>query len=133
MAPFASTIIFLFMGGFTLAALLQQHQLDAYLASIVSRLTGGHTWLGVIGFFLVTAFLSMWMSNTSTTAMMLPIALGLVDKAYPKMRSFLLLGTAYCANIGGLASLVGSPPNGIAAAALDLSFMQWLSNDFSSI
>ncbi len=125
MAPFASTIIFLFMGGFTLAALLNKHGLDQYLATAVARLTHGNTKLSIAGFFFVTIFLSMWMSNTSTTAMMLPIALGIIDKQYPRMRSFLLLGTAYCANIGGLATIIGSPPNGIAAEALNLSFMQW--------
>lgn len=125
MAPFSSTIIYLFMGGFTLAALLRIHGIDRWLAQGVVTLTHGHLWYSITGFFLVTALLSMWMSNTSTTAMMLPIAMGLVSKAYPRMRTYVILGTAYCANVGGLATIVGSPPNGIASNALDLSFLAW--------
>lgn len=126
MSNFSSSIIFLFMGGFTLAAVLNKHGIDSWLASRVTYLAGGRLWVSVLLFFAVVSFLSMWMSNTSTTAMMLPIALGLVDKQFPRMRTFVILGTAYSANIGGLATVVGSPPNGIAAAALDLDFVTWL-------
>ncbi|CAH0991196.1 Sodium-dependent dicarboxylate transporter SdcS [Sinobacterium norvegicum] len=127
MSNFSSTVIFLFMGGFTLAALLNKHGIDTWLANKVTTLAGGHLWVSVILFLLTVAVLSMWMSNTSTTAMMLPIALSLVDDRFPRMRTFLVLGTAYAANVGGLATLVGSPPNGIAASAMNLDFLTWLS------
>ncbi|MDP6338922.1 MAG: DASS family sodium-coupled anion symporter [Candidatus Marinimicrobia bacterium] len=132
MAPFSNTIIFLFMGGFTLAALLNKYRIDKWLAQYVINLGQGRLWLSTIGFFAVVSFLSMWMSNTATTAMMLPIALALVDDRFPRMRTFIVLGTAYAANIGGLATAVGSPPNGIAVAALDIDFFTWFKVGFPS-
>ncbi|WP_237068075.1 SLC13 family permease [Microbulbifer guangxiensis] len=126
LAPFSSTIIFLFMGGFTLAAVLQAHGIDRRLAATVLRLGGGRLWPTLIGFLGVVSFLSMWISNTATTAMMLPIALSMVDRDHPRTRAFAVLGTAYAANIGGLATIVGSPPNAIAARALGADFVSWL-------
>lgn len=126
LASFSNPIIFLFMGGFALAAVLHSHGIDRWLAASVLRLGRGHTWPALIGFLVTVSFLSMWMSNTATTAMMLPIAISLVDGAHPRTRAFMVLGTAYAANIGGLATLVGSPPNAIAARALDVDFAQWL-------
>lgn len=123
---FSHPIIFLFMGGFALAAMLSQHGIDRWLASLVLIVSKGRLGLAVILFFMVTAVLSAWMSNTSATAMMLPIALAIVSDEYPRMRLFAVLGTAYAANIGGIATIVGSPPNAIAAAALDLDFITWL-------
>ena len=130
MAPFSSTIIFLFMGGFTLAALLNKHGIDRWLADKVTTMSNGNLWVSVIGFFAVTSFLSMWMSNTATTAMMIPIAIALVNKEYPRMRTMILLGTAYSANIGGNGTAVGSPPNGLAVSALDIDFFTWFKVGF---
>jgi len=130
MAPFSSTIIFLFMGGFTLAALLNRHGIDRWLADKVTTMSNGNLWVSVIGFFAVTSFLSMWMSNTATTAMMIPIAIALVNKEYPRMRTMILLGTAYSANIGGNGTAVGSPPNGLAVSALDIDFFTWFKVGF---
>ena len=107
MAPFSNTIIFLFMGGFTLAALLNKHGIDLWLADRVIRLAGGSLWLSLIGFYGVTSILSMFISNTATTAMMVPIAVSLIDKQFPRMRTMLILGTAYVANIGGNGTVVG--------------------------
>jgi sodium-dependent dicarboxylate transporter 2/3/5 len=122
MAPFSNTIIFLFMGGFTLAALLNKHGIDLWLAERVIKFSRGSLWLSVIGFYAITSLLSMFISNTATTAMMVPIAVSLIDKKFPRMRTMLVLGTAYAANIGGNGTVVGSPPNAIAAAALNLTF-----------
>ena len=130
MEPFSSTIIFLFMGGFTLAALLNKHGIDRWLADKVTTMSNGNLWVSVIGFFAVTSFLSMWMSNTATTAMMIPIAIALVNKEYPRMRTMILLGTAYSANIGGNGTAVGSPPNGLAVSALDIDFFTWFKVGF---
>ena len=133
MAPFSNTIIFLFMGGFTLAALLNKHGIDLWLAERVIRLAQGSLWLSVVGFYAITSILSMFISNTATTAMMVPIAVSLIDKKFPRMRTMLILGTAYAANIGGNGTVVGSPPNGIAAAALNLSFIDWFKIGLSLI
>lgn len=130
MAPFSNTIIFLFMGGFTLAALLNKHGIDLWLAERVIKFSRGSLWLSVIGFYAITSLLSMFISNTATTAMMVPIAVSLIDKKFPRMRTMLVLGTAYAANIGGNGTVVGSPPNAIAAAALNLTFFDWLKIGF---
>lgn len=127
---FADPIIFLFLGGFALAAALHEHKIDHYLAHwIMRRAKNGLVMCLVL--FGLTAFMSMWISNTATAVMMLPIALGLVGKINYKQHkniyAFLLLGVAYSANIGGMATVVGSPPNAIAASALNLSFNDWLS------
>lgn len=133
LASFAHPIIFLFLGGFALAAALQRHGLDRALALAVLRLAGGHRIRAVLLLFGLTALLSMWISNTACAAMMLPLALGLLqnDEAGDspigtREKSFVLLGLAYSANIGGMGTLVGSPPNAIAAAQAGIGFAQWL-------
>src|SRR5699024_565379 len=88
-----------------------------------------HLGVTVTSLFLVTAVLSMWISNTATAAMMLPLALGIMSNLdFSKDRGtfiFILLGIAYSASIGGLGTLVGSPPNAIAAKELGYSFNDW--------
>jgi len=127
---FAHPIIFLFLGGFALAAAIKSQGLDVRIALFVMRISRGRMSLGVILLFAATAFTSMWISNTATTAMMLPLALGLLASLpYEKNRRtywFVLLGIAYSANIGGIGTLVGSPPNAIAAAAVGIGFADWL-------
>jgi solute carrier family 13 (sodium-dependent dicarboxylate transporter), member 2/3/5 len=145
LAAFAQPVIFLFLGGFALAAALARHGLDQALARTMLRLARGRAATAVLLLFGLTALLSMWISNTATAAMMLPLALGLlpVQPARPderthegavaseplsarRTRAFVLLGLAYSASIGGMGTLVGSPPNAIAAAQVGIGFAQWL-------
>lgn len=131
MSNFANPIIYLFFGGFVLAAALRHQHIDTLIAQKLLKASKGKLSVACIMLFGVTALLSMWISNTATTAMMLPLALGILQqlehKTYHKTYVFLLLGIAYSANIGGIGTLVGSPPNAIAAAQVGLSFSDWLS------
>ncbi len=130
LSGFAHPVIGLFLGGFALAAALTAHGIDRWLAGRLLSLAGGRPVVAALLLGLTTAFLSMWISNTATAAMMLPIALGLVaplNDGFPRYRLFLLLGLAWAANIGGIGTLVGSPPNAIAAGHLDIGFREWLS------
>jgi len=131
LASFAAPPIFLFFGGFALAAALSAQGLDRWIAEKLGRLGKGKFVSVSIYLFLGTALLSMWMSNTATTAMILPLALGILNqfKTVGKKAHnahFLLLGIAYSASIGGLGTIVGSPPNGIAAKQLGITFSQWM-------
>lgn len=130
MAGFADPIIYIFFGGFALATALHMQRLDRKIAVSLLRLSGGNMKIAVLLLFAVTAFLSMWISNTATAAMMLPLAMGMMDhvdrEKDRKTFVFVLLGIAYCASIGGLGTLVGSPPNAIAAKALDMDFAGWM-------
>ena len=131
---FAHPVIFLFMGGFALAAALQRYSLDKLFAVKMLSLSNGSPLRAILLLFLTTSLLSMWISNTATIALMLPIALGLLsaqqvgnqDDIQPNVYIFVLLGLAYSGNLGGMATLIGSPPNAIAASAAGLSFSDWL-------
>lgn len=130
MASFGHPIIFLFLGGFALASAMHVQQLDLWLADSILGATGGRLGLAVISLAAATAALSMWISNTAVTAMMLPLILGLLSKNPSlclRTQAFALLAIAYSANIGGIGTLVGSPPNALVAAQLQLSFVEWLS------
>ncbi|MDZ7857730.1 DASS family sodium-coupled anion symporter [Sphaerotilus sp.] len=127
LVSFAHPIIFLFMGGFALAAALHRQGLDRRLALAVLRLAAGRRDAAVAWLFGLTALLSMWISNTATAAMLLPLALGLLrEEDGPRERAFVLLGVAYSASIGGIGTLVGSPPNAIAAAQAGIGFAEWM-------
>ncbi|WP_333616876.1 DASS family sodium-coupled anion symporter [Acinetobacter variabilis] len=130
LATFADPVIFLFFGGFALATALHIQKLDKKIATWIISLSGGHLGASVLAIFLVTAALSMWISNTATAAMMLPLALGLLAhldaEKERKTFVFILLGIAYSASIGGLGTIVGSPPNAIAAKALGYDFADWM-------
>lgn len=130
LTSFADPIIFVFFGGFALAATLHIQKLDKKIAYGLISLARGHLGTAVLLIFAVTAVLSMWISNTATAAMMLPLALGLLTQVdRQKDRGtfvFVLLGIAYSASIGGLGTLVGSPPNAIAAKELGLDFAGWM-------
>ncbi|CAM3217764.1 SLC13 family permease [Vibrio neptunius] len=127
---FANSIIFLFLGGFALAAAMHRQGLDKVIADKVLIIAKGKMSVAVFMLFGVTAALSMWISNTATTAMMLPLVLGVLSKVNSesghKTYVFVLLGIAYSASIGGIATIVGSPPNAIAAAEVGLSFTDWM-------
>ncbi|MDE0826181.1 MAG: DASS family sodium-coupled anion symporter [Akkermansiaceae bacterium] len=131
---FAHPFIFLFLGGFAIAAALSRQGIDRWIAhGILSRTQGSFFWSGV-ALFGVAAGLSMWISNTATTALLLPVALGMLtdlrensgkdiaNRAAP----FLLLGLAYSASLGGLGTIIGTAPNAFTATQLDISFVDWL-------
>ncbi|MDO5055394.1 DASS family sodium-coupled anion symporter [Pasteurella oralis] len=130
LAEFANPTIFLFFGGFALATALHIQHLDRMIANKIMALANGRLFLASIYLFSITAFLSMWMSNTATAAMMLPLAMGVLSQmdreANHNTYVFILLGIAYSANIGGMGTLVGSPPNAIVASQLNLTFSDWL-------
>jgi sodium-dependent dicarboxylate transporter 2/3/5 len=117
-AAYANNNIFLFMGGFVLALGIQRWGLHRRIALHIVRIIGSNPSRMVLGFMVATAFLSMWISNTATSLMMLPIAIAVVlsmrDVHGGRLGGFapaLLLGIAYSASIGGLATPIGTPPN----------------------
>jgi sodium-dependent dicarboxylate transporter 2/3/5 len=131
LAPFADPLIFLFLGGFALASAMACQGVDRWIAQCLVRFARGRFVPSALLLFAVTAFLSMWMSNTATTAMMIPLAMGILGRMGPDGQRpgnicYLLLGLAYSASIGGLGTIIGSPPNGIAARQLGISFGEWL-------
>ncbi len=138
-APYANPIIFLFLGGFILAAGLEASGLHRRLALGIIRMAGTTPRRLIAGFMVATAFLSMWISNTATVMMMLPIAVSTLAVVEPDTESpnphlpiAMLLGVAYAANIGGLATLIGTPPNALLAGFMEetygrtLGFAQWM-------
>ncbi len=161
-APFANPLIYLYAGGFTIAIGMQRWGLHRRIAlGIVSRI-GTQPRHIILGFMLASAFMSMWVSNTATTMMMLPIAMSVVTLARMNARTsrrsdtggkpatldepaaagsaqgaivfstVLMLGIAYGATVGGLGTLIGTPPNALLAGFLrenynfDIGFFQWM-------
>lgn len=143
-APYASPIVFLFMGGFMIALAMERWNLHRRIALNIVRITGTNANGIILGFMLATAALSMWISNTATTVMMLPIALsvigllrktGTADVSDVRMRNFalsMMLGIAYAANIGGTATIIGTPPNVVFAGIMskefgvEVTFARWM-------
>jgi sodium-dependent dicarboxylate transporter 2/3/5 len=154
-APYAHPLIFLFMGGFMLAQSMSRWRLDERISLLALQLSGPEPPAIVATFMGVTALLSMWVSNTATAVMMLPIALGVVDlvrsdtapaapgsaeaaqwvpDVEPRKRfaTCLLLGIAYAASIGGVGTLVGTPPNRFLASyaeanlGIEIGFARWM-------
>jgi sodium-dependent dicarboxylate transporter 2/3/5 len=143
-APYANPMIFLFMGGFMIALAMQSSGLSRRTALTTLRMVGDRPRNMIAGFMLVAGGLSMWVSNTATTVMMLPVALSVLEMAEHRSppgwndrmrRNFavaLLLGIAYGASIGGVATPVGTPPNlfllSFLSSELDqpISFARWM-------
>ena len=142
-APYANPTIYLFLGAFILALAVERWNLHKRVALNILARTGtdGRRLIG--GFMLVAALLSMWMTNTSTTMMLLPIAMSVVavvvgnlddvdQKNKTNFQIAMLLGLAFAATIGGLATLIGTPPNALFAAfmkenyAIEISFFDWM-------
>lgn len=134
LAPFFSNIILLFLGGFVLSALMQKFGLDIRFAQAILKRTHGNAKFTLLGIIVACAFLSMWVSNTATTAMMLTIVFPLIKKI-PQEHPFkiaLVLSIPFACNIGGVGTPIGTPPNAIALSYLDkiglpLSFFEWMS------
>lgn len=142
-SPFGDPVIFLFLGGFLLAQGMTIHGLDRRIALVIlaSRWVGGRPVRVLAGFALLAAALSMWLSNTATTAMLYPIAMGVLG-ATPALKAGgsrhrtwatgLLLVCAYGSSIGGIGTPVGTPPNLIAMgqlarlAGVRVTFLQWM-------
>lgn len=144
-APYANPLIFLFMGGFIIAIAMQKWNLHKRIAMNIVAFVGTKPRSIILGFIIASAFLSMWISNTATALMMLPIALSVIHIA-AKNRQFdsegkpiktnfelvLVLGIAYGCNIGGVATLIGTPPNALLAGfaletyGLEIGFIEWL-------
>ncbi len=143
-APYGDPVIFLFMGGFILALGLERHKLHQRIALGLIRLTGTSGNGIILGFMLSTALISMWISNTATAIMMLPIATSVTtllasevsghkdDARFQKFATGLMLAIAYAASIGGMATIIGSPPNVVMVGYmkrfynLDVSFTSWM-------
>lgn len=137
-ASYGHPIVFLFMGGFLLGIAMQRCNLHTRIALLILGWAGSQPRYQVAGFMLATAFLSMWVSNTATSIMMLPIALSVLSyysadqPEHQQYRVVLLLGVAYAASIGGMATLIGTPPNALLAAylrdhaGLEIGFAQWM-------
>jgi solute carrier family 13 (sodium-dependent dicarboxylate transporter), member 2/3/5 len=141
--PYSDPVVFLFLGGFIVAFAMQRWDLHRRIALTVLQYTGGNGRSLIGGFMLAAALISMWVMNTSTTMMLLPIGIsvitvihnsvaGLDDEAKRHFQYALLLGIAYAATIGGISTLVGTAPNAIFAGFMadtygtEIAFANWM-------
>jgi solute carrier family 13 (sodium-dependent dicarboxylate transporter), member 2/3/5 len=136
-ANYADRVVFLFLGGFILAKAVEKSNLHERFALNILKVVGTDPKYIVMGFMAVTGFLSAWMSNTATTMLMLPIAIAVTEqfqsaKHQNRFAVCIMLSIAYSASIGGMATLIGTPPNAIFASLTssildtEVSFGQWL-------
>ncbi len=142
-AAYGHKYIFLYMGGFILAIAIEKWNLHKRISLSIIKIIGTGISKIILGFMLATAFMSMWISNTATSVMMLPIGLAIISqlKDHPDTEEdeneifgkALMLAIAYSASIGGMATLVGTPPNLVFAGVVketfgvEISFAQWMS------
>ncbi|MBL7471418.1 SLC13 family permease [Robertkochia sediminum] len=141
-ASYGHKYIFLYMGGFMLAIAIEKWGLHKRIALHIISLIGTNVTRIILGFMVATAFMSMWISNTATSVMMLPIAMSIIsqlkdnpDTVADENAIFgkaLMLSIAYSASIGGIATLIGTPPNLVLAGYvqevydIEITFFQWL-------
>ena len=141
-ANYGSPIIFLFFGGFVLALALEKVNLHKRIALTIIKFTGTTPNKVVLGFMIATAFLSMWISNTASTVVMLPIAISVISLLIHDTDGFskgdknfalsVMLGIAFSANAGGIATVIGTPPNSVLIGLLEneyqieISFIKWM-------
>lgn len=141
-ANYGSPIVFLFFGGFVMALALEKVNLHKRIALNIIRLTGTTPNKVVLGFMIATASLSMWISNTASTVVMLPIALSVINLLINDTDGFtkndqnfalsVMLGIAFSANAGGIATVIGTPPNSVMIGLLEneyhiqISFLKWM-------
>lgn len=147
-SPYANPLIFLFMGGFMVAVAMQRWMLHRRIALSIVQRVGTRPKRVVIGFILASAFLSMWVSNTATALMMLPTGLSVIELTRERLGErleseadasapfhfgiVLVLSIAYACNIGGVGTLIGTPPNAILAGffsesyGVEIGFAQWM-------
>lgn len=133
---YSNKFVFLFLGGFILALAMEKWDVHKQLAHTIISIVGSSKSKILLGFMLSTGILSMWISNTATTLMMLPMVMAVIKNLEHEENSrfprFLLLSIAYAASIGGMATLVGSPPNSIMAGYLNesqgitITFLDWM-------
>ena len=141
-ASYGHKYIFLYMGGFMLAIAIEKWNLHKRIALNIIKIIGTNISKIILGFMVATAFLSMWISNTATAVMMLPIAMSIVAQLQDNPNTeknenlifgkALMLSIAYSASIGGMATLIGTPPNLVFAGyveetyGIEITFLQWL-------
>ncbi len=142
---YANHLIFLFLGGFLIALAMERWHLHRRIALYIVRALGASANAQLLGFMLASAFLSMWISNTATVMMMLPIGLAVIRRAEESLGrdkqrgssefrfgTALMLGIAYAGSIGGIATLIGTPPNAILAGiyeqqfGMSIGFVDWM-------
>jgi len=140
-APYANEVVFLFMGGFMIGLGIEKWNLHKRIALSIVQFTGTNGNRIILGFILATGMISMWLSNTATTMMMLPIAASVIsvvvakNEHNPQLRHFavcMMLAIAYASNFGGIATIIGTPPNVAYASFVskqlnnDISFSAWM-------
>lgn len=138
-AAFGDQFIFLFLGGFVLAIAIEKWQLHRRIALSIIAVVGTNPNKILLGFMLATAFLSMWISNTAAAVMLLPVGMAIVQQmrhgqegnGWQDFGKALMLAIAYSASIGGMATLIGTPPNLVMAGVIkntygvEISFVDW--------